>query len=396
MLPFRRQFQALLFVSLLALAVACSPSLPIPGDSTGEDPARGSAEATEPPHESLGLDKAEWVLERYGPAGEEVGLLPGSTVTLHFEDGRLDGTAGCNGYFGDYQLAGDSLTVGTLGSTEMWCEGLMDQESAYLNLLRAVETAAREGDSLILTGPAGRLVFAEQAPVDEQALLETVWELQTIVNDETARSVLAGSQITIEFEPGRRVSGNAGCNSYSSTYMLDEKGLGFHIFTTTLMACQNQELMDQETLFLKQLQAADWLSLEDEQLVISSDEGELIFGPASHLSLEGTDWVLAGISTGDAVVQTWIDETITARFEAGQATGSAGCNSYFADYEIDGGHLTLGPVASTRKACSEEIMQRETEFLTALGQVALFETRLDTLRLYDGAGKLLLQFEAAP
>jgi heat shock protein HslJ len=395
MLLFSRRVQALLFGTLLVVTTACSPGLIGFSGPADESPTQAPALGTEIAQEPVQLEDTEWALERYGPPGEESELLPGSTITLRFQDSQVSGTAGCNSYFGDYQLAGHSLSVGMLGSTEMWCEGLMDQESAYLALLREVETVSRQGDRLVLTGSDGRLVFAQQSLIADQSFVEILWELQTIVTGDTARSVLSGSRITIEFEADGRVSGNAGCNTFSSTYMLDEKGLGFQIFTTTLMACQDPEIMDQESLFLELLQESDSLSLQQGKLVISSDEGELVFQRASHLSFEGTNWVLTGISTGDAVVQSWIDEAITARFQNGQVTGSAGCNSYFADYAIDGSQLSLGPVASTRKACVEDVMQRETEFLSALPQVTSFETRLNVLRLYGDQRKLLLEFEAA-
>lgn len=79
---------------------------------------------------------------------------------------------------------------------------------------------------------------------------------------------------------------------------------------------------------------------------------------------------------------------ITLRLEEGQLSGSAGCNNYFADYTVEGATLTLGPAGSTRMAC-------EAEFLAALEKVASYQTRLETLSLYDAEGGLLLQFHAA-
>ena len=86
---------------------------------------------------------------------------------------------------------------------------------------------------------------------------------------------------------------------------------------------------------------------------------------------------------------------ITLRLEEGQLSGSAGCNNYFADYTVEGATLTLGPAGSTRMACEAEIMEREAEFLAALEKVASYQTRLETLSLYDAEGGLLLQFHAA-
>ncbi|MEF8715484.1 MAG: META domain-containing protein, partial [Accumulibacter sp.] len=38
----------------------------------------------------------------------------------------------------------------------------------------------------------------------------------------------------------------------------------------------------------------------------------------------------------------------------GQVHGSSGCNTYRAAYTSEGNRLAIGPVVSTRKACSAE------------------------------------------
>lgn len=57
--------------------------------------------------------------------------------TLSFEEGNINGTTGCNGYFGSYTLDGTNLTIGQVGQTEMYCDGRMEQEQAYLQMLMA-------------------------------------------------------------------------------------------------------------------------------------------------------------------------------------------------------------------------------------------------------------------
>lgn len=310
-----RRVHAVFLAVLLILIMACSPTTPGQGGPPGEEPTQLPAGKTETPLESVEFGDVEWVLENYGPAGGEAEPLPGSTITLRFEGDQLAGTAGCNSYFGNYQSAGTSLRVGTLGSTEMWCEGLMDQESTYLALLAGVETAEQQGERLILSGPAGRLIFGPPAPVPDQPLVGTLWELRTLVTGDAAQSVVAGSRITIEFSADDRVGGSAGCNSFGSSFSLDGQQLSFGLFTTTLMACLEPGIMEQEALFLELLQGANSLAIVGEQLRIRSTAGELILQPAVHLSLVGTDWVLGGIVSGDAVVQSRIDERISARFE---------------------------------------------------------------------------------
>jgi heat shock protein HslJ len=65
-------------------------------------------------------------------------VMEGTEITATFEDGQVKGMAGCNSYFGAYQVQGQRLTVGQVGVTEMFCmepEGLMEQEAFYLETL---------------------------------------------------------------------------------------------------------------------------------------------------------------------------------------------------------------------------------------------------------------------
>ena len=79
--------------------------------------------------------------------------IPGSMVTIEFENGEVRGSAGCNSYFGSYQVKGNVISFGMLAMTEMAClepEGFMEQEQAYLQFLSEVETFALEGERLML------------------------------------------------------------------------------------------------------------------------------------------------------------------------------------------------------------------------------------------------------
>jgi heat shock protein HslJ len=83
--------------------------------------------------------------------------LAGVRVTAIFEGeaNRVAGSAGCNQYFGSATVKGDRLDVGGLGSTRMFCaaDGVMEQETAYLDTLSRVTTYRASGTQLQL-GPA--------------------------------------------------------------------------------------------------------------------------------------------------------------------------------------------------------------------------------------------------
>ncbi|MEE8414582.1 MAG: META domain-containing protein [Dehalococcoidales bacterium] len=90
------------------------------------------------------LEDTIWILESYGEPENLVSVVEGTEITATFSstEKRVNGSAGCNSYFGDYQLSDNSLTFVVLGHTEMYCmepEGAMDQETQYLKILNNAE-----------------------------------------------------------------------------------------------------------------------------------------------------------------------------------------------------------------------------------------------------------------
>ena len=118
-----------------------------------------------------------WTATKYYDANEDelVDVAEGSTITIEFEDdGRFDGHAGCNNYFGSFGPSSitrsninseSSLTIsGPLGSTMMMCKKtLMEQEAAYLaNLEGTIKfSVSQDGSLLELTDAQTDIVVAE-------------------------------------------------------------------------------------------------------------------------------------------------------------------------------------------------------------------------------------------
>jgi heat shock protein HslJ len=87
---------------------------------------------------------------------------------------------------------------------------------------------------------------------------------------------IAGTTITAIFEDGR-VSGSAGCNSYSGKYEIDGDQIRIHELAWTLMACMNPEgVMEQETTIMQFLSDAHDFHLSDTQLMIFRTDGEAL------------------------------------------------------------------------------------------------------------------------
>jgi heat shock protein HslJ len=107
------------------------------------------------------LEGTRWVLTSLNGRGP----LADTDITLSFEDGEVSGSAGCNTYFGAYKAEGeDKLTLTDLANTEIGClepEGVMEQETEYLQTLRAATGFRLSEGELEIVSAGGMLVFTQ-------------------------------------------------------------------------------------------------------------------------------------------------------------------------------------------------------------------------------------------
>ena len=114
------------------------------------------------------LEDTVWVLESYGGPGNLKAVLADTEITAEFvsSERTVKGSAGCNSYFGSYELEGSQLSIpGPIGATEMYCaepEGVMDQEQEYLMLLESSDSYTMDSDELTINCGSEVLVFIEE------------------------------------------------------------------------------------------------------------------------------------------------------------------------------------------------------------------------------------------
>jgi len=89
------------------------------------------------------LAGTSWTVTRFYVAGQRmISPLADTQLTLRFSaDGKLSGSAGCNGYFANYETEDGSIKITGLGNNLKDCpepEGLMEQEEQYLKALQTV------------------------------------------------------------------------------------------------------------------------------------------------------------------------------------------------------------------------------------------------------------------
>lgn len=395
-------------VLLAALLSACGPA----AAPEGPDPT-----ATAPPPASGGnlLEGTEWVLTSLGASP----LLDGTHITLKFAEGKLGGFAGCNSYGGAQDSGGQiataegTLTVSEMAMTAMACpspEGVMEQEQAYVEALRAASTYHLDGDRLELrdAGGATILTFARQEALggDIRELVGTSWRL--ISMDGTAP--MEGSDITLAFHDEHRLGGHAGCQDYVVVY--DAGGDGLELYYTAMMgpSCSDEALQEQEGTYTTILGWADRFRLGDGRLEILTVRGEeLLFEPLpgeAQSELEGHTWYLLAFIETNLVegmplplpTDVLAGTEITLTFEGGMAQGSAGCNTYLAAYAVGDSSVGFEDLTFTERACltPEGVLEQEDRFLGLLRDVRIYHVHGDQLWLETGDGRGLVFWGKVP
>lgn len=117
----------------------------------------------------------------------------------------------------------------------------------------------------------------------------------------------------------------------------------------------------------------------------------------STKELTNTIWLLeTRLDENDQPTQSMAESPIHLSFNSQQLSGYAGCNNYFAQYQIsDAQNLKLtSPIGSSLKACSPAINKLEKAYLSLLPQVTHFKLENDRLMLLDQNEKTLLTFAA--
>jgi heat shock protein HslJ len=219
------------------------------------------------------LNNTSWYLVSLGDRP----LLPDTDVTIRFEDGRMGGNDGCNWYGGAYTVRGDRFSVDNdIHSTLISCsEPVMGQVRACMQALRAARRYRLDGQQLTLLDASGKalVTFAAQS----QELAGTSWIVTSYNNGEQAVvGVLAGSQLTVEFDADGGLSGSAGCNRYTAPYAAQEQSLSIGPAASTRMMCAEPAgVMEQEAQFLKALETVATYRIDGNRLELRTADGAL-------------------------------------------------------------------------------------------------------------------------
>lgn len=206
-----------------------------------------------------------------------------------------------------------------------------------------------------------------------------------------------GGPLTVQFDGGQ-ISTFAGCNHGSGTADLSEGRIATQL-ATTMMGCP-PPLGDADQWMSRFFDARPSWSLDGDTLVLQTDSATVTLQDKKVVHpdrpLTGTTWQVTSlvssqsVSTSRALQDSKPTLTIA---DDGTVTGFTGCNQFNGHAEVSGtpAIIEFGPLATTRKACQEDIDDVERAVLRVLAGKVQTEIASDELRLSsaDGYGLVL-------
>jgi heat shock protein HslJ len=247
-------------------------------------------------------------------------------------------------------------------------------------------------------GPSPSPSQAAPTPSPAPAGLDDREFVAVLVTESGKSKVLvSGSKIRLSF-PAGSLSASAGCNNMSGSYEVKDGALVVGQMATTDMGCQ-ADLMNQDQWLANFLSSKPAVSLDGNNLVLTSDSTEITFLDREQAEpdqpLVGITWGLTSILEGETASSVPSGVMATLLFkDDGTVQIYDGCNSGGGNYTADQRSITLSQVVSTQMACGGD----KDEIAAAIRQVLGAEEidySIDHATLALQAGEHGLQYDAA-
>jgi heat shock protein HslJ len=208
-----------------------------------------------------------WVLS----SGVDVEGWEQVAPSASFAEAKVSGSSGCNRFSASYTLDGPQLRLGPLVSTKMACPGVGDEvERAFTAALGRVAAWRVDDDLVLLDDDAAELLRFKAASVGG------AWTVTAFRQPGSVSSPIPGTKLTATFEDGK-LSGDAGCNPYTTTYRSVRGTIEIAAPGSGRMACDTPKgVMEQERAYLDALPAAAKYEVGGSNLTLLAADGTIV------------------------------------------------------------------------------------------------------------------------
>lgn len=259
-----------------------------------------------------------------------------------------------------------------------------------LALLSAAATSVACGAADGADAPSASAAVSPTPPSPGDAL----WGRTFVSTSVTGTAIPGGGPLEVAFPERDGIAMSAGCNRGIGSVEVAGGVVTTGPIATTMMACEGDAVGADQ--WMTDLFAArpDWM-LADDVLTLATPGITVVLADKKTTDPDrpvvGTTWVVDTLIGPDAISTSTALETSAPTLTIGhdgQATGSTGCNRFTGPARIGDSTVTIGPLATTRMACSPDVAEVEQAVLHVLDGEATYrvEGARMTLTKPDGTG----------
>jgi heat shock protein HslJ len=202
--------------------------------------------------------------------------VEGTSPTLNFASAvESSGSTGCNRFNAAYETDGFHISFGPAAGTLVACpEAISAQEQAFFQMLENAAFVTVGSGTMQLFDQDSTLLADFTAVTDNQ--LQTQWEVTAFNNGRQAVvGVIDGTSLTANFGADGTVSGSGGCNNYTGSYTTDGSAIAIGPLASTLRACADMGVDEQELQFLAAMESAAVFNISGDTLELRTADDAL-------------------------------------------------------------------------------------------------------------------------
>jgi heat shock protein HslJ len=229
------------------------------------------------------------------------------------------------------------------------------------------------------------------------ASLIGAWKLTAYGPAGAPTPAVEGAAAGLTFNQDGTINGSSGCNGLGGDYTVEGDKITFGEFVSTLMACDDP-IMKQEEAAHKVMTGTATYKIEGDTLTITNNDMVLVLTrgsfiaeePSTPTSLTGT-WRLSSYGSAGTISTALADVEANLTFnEDGTLTGTSGCNEFGGSYTVEGDQITFKEIVSTLMLCDTPLMGQEEAMQQVLTETATYQIEGLTLTITNNDRVLIL------
>jgi heat shock protein HslJ len=214
----------------------------------------------------------------------------------------------------------------------------------------------------------------------------------SVTEDGKPKQLAPKTRVQLQFTNDGRLVAQAGCNSMSAKVSTNDGKLTLDgELASTAMGCPGPQ-QGQDSWLAGIISAKPTWKLDGSKLDLTAGGTTISLTDRKvaepDLAVEGTKWALSSVITGEAASHQAGSEKAWLTLNGERVTGSTGCNDFQGTVARSTGELTVGELATTRRACAGDAATLESQLLNGLKGKVTYQVDGTTLKLRSTGGGL--------